>query len=145
MSVGEAEFYAAVSGVVESLFVRNLLQFFGVFAHIELASDSSTARAIMSREGIGKLRHMETRCLWTQRLVKSGEVVLAVIKGKENSSDLGTKVLPGPTIEKHCNDIHFVSFAALRSEVPEKGAALVRKLLESFNLGSMLLADLELE
>ena len=63
LSVGEAEFYAAVSGVVESLFVRNLLQFFCVFAHIELASDSSTARAIMSREGIGKLRHMETRCL----------------------------------------------------------------------------------
>jgi hypothetical protein len=42
--------------------------------------DSSTAKSIASRTGVGKLRHVETKILWTQEAVKNGRLVLEKMK-----------------------------------------------------------------
>ena len=55
---------------------------------------------ICSRSGLGKLRHIDTQCLWLQQKVRSGAVELRKVKGTENPADLFTKHLTSaPRIE----------------------------------------------
>ncbi len=55
---------------------------------------------ICSRSGLGKLRHIDTQCLWLQQKVRSGAVELRKVKGTENPADLFTKHLASaPCIE----------------------------------------------
>ncbi len=53
--------------------------------------DAEAARAIASRQGIGKVRHLEVRYLWLQDNIRRGEIKLVTIWGKENPADVLTK------------------------------------------------------
>ena len=56
-------------------------------------TDSSAAIGICSRQGLGKLRHIDTHLLWIQQAVRSKRVDLRKILGEENPADLFTKHL----------------------------------------------------
>ena len=53
--------------------------------------DSSTARSIANRTGVGKLRHTETRVLWVQQAVRECRFALCRVAGKDNPADILTK------------------------------------------------------
>ncbi len=53
--------------------------------------DAEAARAIASRQGSGKVRHLEVRYLWLQDQVRRGEIRLVKVWGKENPADVLTK------------------------------------------------------
>ena len=91
MSSGEAEFYAEIKGVAESLGMQSLLADLGVTVTIEVITDSSAAIGTASRIGIGKIKHLDVGWLWIQDLVKQGKVALKKINGKVNPADLLTK------------------------------------------------------
>ena len=55
--------------------------------------DSSAAIGICSRQGLGKLRHLDTHTLWIQQAVRSRKIDLRKIKGESNPADLLTKHL----------------------------------------------------
>ena len=57
-------------------------------------TDSSAAIGICSRQGLGKLRHLETHLLWVQQAVRSKRIDLRKVPGEENPADLYTKYLP---------------------------------------------------
>ena len=63
---------------------------------IWLYTDSSGARGILQRRGVGRLRHLSCRILWLQALVETGTVKLSSIAGSMNPADVGTKRLPAP-------------------------------------------------
>ena len=48
---------------------------------------------ILNRSGVGNLRHLSTRILWTQQRVAMGEIVIKKVNTLWNVSDLGTKGL----------------------------------------------------
>ena len=50
---------------------------------------------ICGRRGLGKLRHIDTQCLWIQQTVRRIETELRKILGEMNPADLFTKHLPG--------------------------------------------------
>ena len=54
-------------------------------------TDSSAAIGICSRQGLGKLRHLDTQTLWVQQAVRTGKVDLRKVLGEENPADLLTK------------------------------------------------------
>ena len=54
-------------------------------------TDSSASIGICSRQGLGKLRHLDTHTLWIQQAVRSGRVDLRKVAGSENPADLLTK------------------------------------------------------
>ena len=56
-------------------------------------TDSSTARSITQRRGIGKIRHLETRLLWVQHYVYNQLLRVEKIATAENPADLFTKFL----------------------------------------------------
>ena len=58
---------------------------------VRLWTDSSAAKAVANRCGMGKLRHAELKWLWVQDMVKEGRVQLKTVKGTENVADHQTK------------------------------------------------------
>ena len=54
-------------------------------------TDSSAAIGICSRQGLGKLRHIDTHTLWLQQAVRNKRLAIHKVLGEENPADLLTK------------------------------------------------------
>jgi hypothetical protein len=91
LSSGEAEFAGVIRGSGQGLGYQALLRDFGVQAHLRVWTDSSAAIGICSRQGLGKLRHLDTHTLWIQQAVRLGRVDLRKVDGEVNPADLFTK------------------------------------------------------
>ena len=91
LSSGEAEFYGVVRGSGQGLGYQALLKDLGVTAPLRVWTDSSAALGICSRQGLGKLRHLDTHTLWVQQAVRSGRLQLKKVPGESNPADLLTK------------------------------------------------------
>ena len=83
-SSAEAEFYAIVEGASRGLGLKSLLVDMGSQVSIVLYSDASAGRSLAFRNGLGKVRHIETKYLWVQDLIKEGRLKLLKIKGTDN-------------------------------------------------------------
>ena len=71
----------------------------GTESPVELGTDSSAAKSFASRRGLGKARHIHTRCLWLQQAVVDRQVLVRKVAGTENPADLLAKSL---AIESAC-------------------------------------------
>jgi len=91
LSSGEAEFNGVVRGAGQGLGYQALLRDLGMDLPLRVWTDSSAAIGICSRQGLGKLRHLETHTLWIQQAVRCGRVDLRKIRGEVNPADLYTK------------------------------------------------------
>ena len=80
-SSGEAEYYALVRAASESLGMQSLMRDMGWDAKIRLLVDSSAAKSIASRTGLGKLMHLEIQVLWLQEAVRRKKVVSSKVRG----------------------------------------------------------------
>ena len=72
LSSAEAEYYAMVDGVIKAMGVQALGGEVGmthIKGPIQLHTDSSAAKSFACRRGLGRARHIETRCLWLQEAV----------------------------------------------------------------------------
>ena len=57
-------------------------------------TDNSAARQLISRQGVGRIRHLSGKLLWMQSKVMDGSVVIHQVPTLWNFSDVGTKSLP---------------------------------------------------
>ncbi|CAE7792845.1 GIP [Symbiodinium sp. CCMP2592] len=55
--------------------------------------DSSSARSLLQKKGVSRVRHLDTKLLWLQRMANNKEAEFAAISTHVNTSDIGTKVL----------------------------------------------------
>ena len=101
LSSAEAELVAAVRGAAEGLAARSLAQDLGSACCLRVHVDSSAAVGICKRSGIGKIRHLDTRLLWIQDLVRDGTVGIMQVAGEVNPADLMTKHLGADSISAH--------------------------------------------
>jgi hypothetical protein len=62
-SSGEAEFYAAARAAAEGLGIKAIMEDMGYEVDVIVHVDSTSAKSISSRAGLGKVRHMEVRLL----------------------------------------------------------------------------------
>ena len=99
LSSGEAEYYAAVKGGSEGLFLENLCEDLGISARVVLHTDSSACKGMCNRDGVGKLRHIELQYLWLQQAVRAGRFAMRKIPGERNPADLLTKFLSAGDME----------------------------------------------
>ena len=90
-SSGEAEYYALVRAASEALGMRSIMNDLGWDCKFRLLVDSSAAKSIASRTGLGKLRHLEIKLLWLQECVRRGKVVVSKVRGEVNPADVLTK------------------------------------------------------
>ena len=71
LSSGEAEYYVALKGASIAMGFQSMLKDMGIQSTIVLCTDSSAARGIIHRVGLGKLRRLEVGYLWLQSAVKN--------------------------------------------------------------------------
>ena len=91
LSSGEAEFNGVIRGAGQGLGYQAMLRDLDVLAPLRVWTDSSAAIGICSRQGLGKLRHLDTHTLWIQQAVRNGRIDLRKIAGEHNPADLMTK------------------------------------------------------
>ena len=100
LSSAEAELVAMVKCSAELLGAKCMMRDFGVEKGEVIYADSSAALAIAKRKGAGKLRHINTSCLWIQERQGSKELELRKVLGTENPADLMTKHLARQSLDK---------------------------------------------
>ena len=101
LSNGEAEYYALIRGACTSLVIESHHQDWMIDVPIKIYSDSSAARSVVRRRGIGgRLTHLQTRHLWLQCRIALGHLKLDVVAGEQNPADILTKPLPGRMIRE---------------------------------------------
>jgi hypothetical protein len=91
LSSGEAEFYGVVRASGMGLGYQSLLRDLGREASLRVWTDSSAAIGICGRQGLGKLRHLDTHTLWVQHAVRARRVDLRKVHGESNPADIFTK------------------------------------------------------
>ena len=92
LSSAEAEVHAATSTMCDGIFARLLIEFCtGHMPQVHHHLDSTAAMGVLQRSGVGRIRHLSTRVLWTQQAVAEAKVVLHKISTDLNCADLGTK------------------------------------------------------
>ena len=100
LSSGEAEYYAGASAASDSILLKEAIQFLtGKRCQVNLYLDSSAARGIITRQGVGRVKHLQIRTLFLQELHKQGTLSVHPVGAKENTADIGTKLLSGKRIK----------------------------------------------
>ena len=94
LSSCEGEFTACTAGLSESLYLKECIESItGKAVEVYAFLDSSSAKQLFMRKGVGRIRHLDTRLLWSQDLFQQGRAHLRTVKTKYNVSDAGTKAL----------------------------------------------------
>ncbi|CAE7261574.1 unnamed protein product [Symbiodinium sp. CCMP2592] len=94
LSSGEAELVELTQTTSECILVKKVWEF--------LVSDSSVARAIASRLGVGRVRHLQTSCLWIQQWVAQHLLKVLAVPTEFNPADLGTKCFTAKRLRLLC-------------------------------------------
>ena len=118
LSSGEAEYYAALKGASAALGMQSMLRDLGIIVSVTIFTDSSAARGIIHRAGLGKLRHLETGYLWLQAAVKAKRLQVRKVAGAENPADLFTKHLAAADMWKHLETLSMSSEGGRSDAVP---------------------------
>ncbi|CAE7411360.1 unnamed protein product [Symbiodinium sp. CCMP2592] len=94
LSSGEAEPVALTQTVGESILIHKAWEFLMRAEADHVArTDSSVARAISIRLGVGRVKHLQTSSLWIQQWVHKKMLKVAAIGTSKNPTDMGTKIL----------------------------------------------------
>ena len=94
LSSGESELYALGALSAELIFAQAILKEIGLSFLIHARADSSTARAVATKQGASrKMKHIHTRFLFVQDLIFRKLLTISAIKTDVNPSDIGTKAL----------------------------------------------------
>ena len=94
LSSAGSETYAAASAVMDAILIRTILCWalqVRILMHLYL--DSSAARGVLSRRGVGRLKHLSCRVLWLQNLVIEKMLQVKAVLGTINPADVSTKRL----------------------------------------------------
>ena len=93
LSAAEAEWYACVRAASRAMGLIEMARCMGLVVKGRMHIDSSAAKGIAQRRGVGKIRHLSTQTLWLQEIVQRKGVYIYKVAGGDNPADLGTKHL----------------------------------------------------
>ena len=83
LSSTEAEYQSMVSNAARLLMIRQVMEEVGLPKQtIRLGTDSSGARGVCLRHGVGKIRHLELKYLWLQKAVKDNRLLAEKVRGE---------------------------------------------------------------
>ena len=118
-SSAESELYGVIKGSCEALGLQTLLQDLGAEIGIRLYMDANAAKGIIERSGISKIRHIDVNQLWIQEQCARKMVPAVKVDGTKNPSDLMTKHLVTPIMERHLEFLN-IGYQEGRSEKAAK-------------------------
>lgn len=125
LSSAESEFYAIGSGAARGLMIKNVICEMRELAkrdtgiELDIDTDSTAARGMIHRHGVGRVRHLATRYLWTQESQRNKDFKVNKVDGKENTGDLGTKAVDQATLERLLPRVGVRSLRSLGWHLPQ--------------------------
>ena len=96
LSSCEAELYAANTTMVESIYLFQLIQFLmndEAAVRQRLFLDSTSAKFVVQRSGIGRLKHVSIKHMFLQQLLRQKVFSIHKVPTRINPADLNTKKL----------------------------------------------------
>ena len=108
LSSCEAELISAVTAAAEAQLVKSLVEELGLKAELRVLNDNTSAVKLCFKKGIGRLKHIDVRCMWLQDAVRSGDLTIQAIRGVDNPADLLTKPLENKRFRDLARKIGFV-------------------------------------
>ena len=78
-----------------------MLEDLGIQTAVHMYTDSSAAKGIASRRGLGKVMHIEANQLWLQGKVHAGKITLTIVVGIGNRADILTKHASAKAVAGH--------------------------------------------
>ena len=106
LSSGESEYYALVKGAAMGLSMQSMMKDWGIALAVKLLTDSSAAKGVTDRLGLGKLRHIQTRYLWLQERVHAKHLSVEKVPGQHNVADILTKSTSAEVLERHMKSLN---------------------------------------
>ena len=92
-SSGEAEFHALTKSASRALGAVAMAADMAKVVKPRVRVDATASKAIASRLGVGRVRHLHTKVLWVQEAVARRELTIVKVSGVEKPADMGTKHL----------------------------------------------------
>ena len=105
-----------MSTASEALGIVAMSEDFGDKADAYLYADASAAIGVANREGLGRIRHLDTQSLWLQQALRKRRLGLGKVPGTENPSDLMTKHVDSKLLGEHVQSMG-CEFIAGRAEL----------------------------
>ena len=121
LSSGEAEYYGIDKGASVLLGAKSLMADLGLDMKCRLHTDSSAAKGIVSRRGLGKTKHIHTQFLWVQERLSAKDFSVHKERTDDNVGDLLTKHLPNDKCQKFIKKFGY-EFRAGSDEMTLKAA-----------------------
>ena len=90
LSSAEAELHGLTKCASEGLAAKKMGEACFIDIPMRLLTDSSAAKGIIMRNVVGKVKHLEVKCLWVQEQESVGDFVCVKIPRLENCADLLT-------------------------------------------------------
>ena len=128
LSSGESEFYATIKAAAAALGARAMAEDLGIELGVNIATDASASKAMVSRRGFGKAKHISRCFLWIQQRIRDKEIRVTKVGTNDNPADLGTKFLELGKIR------HLMSLLSLRWEVGSHSLGL-KAAISSLRVG----------
>ena len=91
LSSGEAEVVGVTEACAIAFGYRSLPSDLGLRLSCKVWTDSSAAIGICKRQGLGKLRHLDTQMLWVQQRVRNNDLDFYYVPGEKNPADVFMK------------------------------------------------------
>ena len=98
LSSGESEFYAGVCAGAALIGARSMAEDLGCSKDGALVFDANAVKAMLTRRGFGRAKHIHRSFLWLQQRINEKDLELRKVGTKRNPADLGTKFLEGSRI-----------------------------------------------
>ena len=88
LSTAESECISITKGAAHASEVRSAMAEFGLTFNVVCETDASAGRAMVTRRGLGRVRHLGARLLWLQQLCAEGVVRVRARPGELNEADI---------------------------------------------------------
>ena len=108
LSVGEAEFYAVVTGQV-GLSLRSKNMDLEMPMNVEIHSVISKATSLTDWLGAGlRTKHIDARYFWVQQRVQDGDLGVRKVPTVKKCAGVGTKPVSASVLQQHCKFVRLV-------------------------------------
>ena len=91
----------------------------GVQSELDVHTDSTAARGIAMRKGVGKVRHLEVSYLWIQYKIAAKAMRLHKVLGTQNPADVFTKNVNAELIDRYCQLVNIQFVEGRAASAPE--------------------------
>ena len=108
----------------EGLGMQSVMQDLGWKMRVRLWVDSSAAKSIASRIGLGRVRHREVKFLWLQTIVRDKRLEVRKVYGTQKPADILTKPKSAGEVAEQFAEKH-LQMIARKKDAPTDSVGVV--------------------